>query len=96
MDPNRFNDLCEQAYMNGDFGYVQTALLANHFGFATFINERVTQDRREVSNAESFQMLQSAHKTNSMLLAIAKRNAALERDVRRLVERVTELETNSE
>eukprot|EP00959_Pyramimonas_sp_CCMP1952_P135766 2840326-Pyramimonas_sp.AAC.1 len=31
-----------------------------------------------------------------MLLAITKRNAALERDARRLVERVTELETNGE
>eukprot|EP00959_Pyramimonas_sp_CCMP1952_P124791 2608950-Pyramimonas_sp.AAC.1 len=82
MDPNRFNDLCEQAYLNGDFSNVQTALLANHYGLATFINERVTQGRREVSNAEAFQMLQSAQKTNGMLLAITKRSAALERDAR--------------
>eukprot|EP00959_Pyramimonas_sp_CCMP1952_P367118 7689282-Pyramimonas_sp.AAC.1 len=65
LDPNRFNDLCEQACLNGDFSYVQTALLANRYGLATFINERATQGRREVSNAEAFQMLQSARKTNS-------------------------------
>ena len=41
-------------------------------------------------------MLKMAQKTNSVILALTMRNAALERDARRLVERVTGLETNSE
>ena len=96
MDPNRYMELCEQAYLNGDFSYVQVALKANQLGLASFINERVTSGDRQVTNEQAFQMLQSAQKTNSMVLALTLRNAALERDARRLVERVNELETNSE
>ena len=37
-----------------------------------------------------------AQKTNSVMLALTMRNAALERDARRSVGRATRLETNSE
>ena len=96
MDPFRYMDLCERAFQDGDFSYVQIALRANHLGLSNFINNRVTAGQTEVSNAEAFQMLRMAQKSNSMILARTMRNAALERDARRLVEIGTGLETNSE
>ena len=96
QDPFRYMDLCERAFQYGDFSYVQVALRANHLGLSKVINNRVTAGQTEVSNAEAFQMLRMAQKSNSMILARTMRNAALERDARRLVERVTGLETNSE
>ena len=60
MDPSRYMDMCEQAYLNGDFSYVQVALRANQLGLASFINERVTSGDRQVTNEQAFQMLQSA------------------------------------
>ena len=60
MDPNRYMDLCEQAYMNGDFSYVQVALRANQHGLSEFINDRVTRGTTEVTNTEAFKMSQSA------------------------------------
>ena len=75
---------------------VQVALRANHLGLSNFINNRVTAGQPEVTNAKASQMLRMAQKSNSMIPALTMRNAAFERDARRLVEIVTGLETNSE
>ena len=96
MDPFRYMDLCERAFQDGDFSYVQIALRANHLGLSNFISNRVTAGQSKVTNIEALQMLRMAQKSNSMILALTMRNAALERGARRLVERVTGLETNSE
>ena len=70
MDPFRYMDLCERAYQDGDFSYVQVALRANHLGLSNFINNRLGTGPQEVSNAEAFQMLRMAQKTNSVILAL--------------------------
>ena len=51
MDPFRYMDLCERAYQDGDFSYVQVALRANHLGLSNYISNRTSTGPQEVTNA---------------------------------------------
>ena len=50
MDPFRYMDLCERAFQDGDFSYVQIALRANHLGLF-----ELHQQSRDCWSAGSYQ-----------------------------------------
>ena len=49
LSPARFPELCDVAYLNGDYTYVSTAFRANHEGMTTFIERQSAAGVREVS-----------------------------------------------
>ena len=44
LDPARFTELCQNAYLDGDYGYVSVALRANHEGMKAFIDRSTKND----------------------------------------------------
>ena len=56
---DRFMELCNTAYQDGDFSYVKTLLLANHEGMGEFLNNRTNAGNRTVTGEESFHIIKS-------------------------------------
>ena len=57
LSPARFSELCEVAYLDGDYSYVSSALRANHEGMKAFIERQSTAGVREVATQEAYGLL---------------------------------------
>ena len=44
LDPARFTELCQNAYLDGDYSYVSVALRANHEGMKVFYHHTYRRD----------------------------------------------------
>ena len=93
LGSDRMVQLCDAAYSTGDFGYLSTALKANHEEMKkimTDIGQRALMNREQPSAnaAESFKMMQMMFKSNAMLLTSINRNAHVEKQMAEVDKRV--------
>ena len=87
LSPARFSELCEVAYLNGDFSYVSSALRANHEGMMEFIETQSAATVREVTSQESHGILLMTRKMNSLLLSKVSRNMYIETEPKKSKEK---------
>ena len=96
LNMERFAQLCNDAYQDGDFTHVKTLLQANHEGMGAFLNDRTNQNNRVVTNEESFHLLKAVQKMNMLMMAMINRNAYMEGGAHRIFTRVESFEDDDD
>ena len=66
LEPERFTELCGKAYLDGDYSYVNIALMANHEAMKEFIEKNTASGTRAVTSEESYDLILMTQKMNSL------------------------------
>ena len=64
LSTERYRQLCETAYHDGDFSYAKVMMQANVADMGAFMNDRTTQGNQIVTAQETFRMMAQVQKTN--------------------------------
>ena len=94
LEPARFTELCSKAYENGDYSYVNIALMANHEAMKEFIEKSTATATRAVTSEESYDLILMTQKMNSLLISVINRNMHSEGEASKVRERLQRLEYN--
>ena len=94
LEPEKFTELCEKAYVNGDYSYVNIALMANHGAMKEFISKSAVTGTRAVTPEESYDLILMTQKMNSLLISVINRNMHNESESNKVRERMSRLEYN--
>ena len=66
LEPEKFTELCSNAYVDGDYGYVSAALMANHEAMKEFIEKTTASGTRAVTSEESYDLILMTQNMNSV------------------------------
>ena len=90
----RLVELCETSYNSGDFGYVSTALKANHESMRQIMGTVAERADRHMNDREAFDMMRISFKTNALLLTLVNRHAHVEAEMAEVQKQVKNNEEN--
>ena len=94
LEPERFTELCSKAYVDGDYSYVNIALMANHEAMKEFIEKSTASATRAVTTEESYDLILMTQNMNSLLISVINRNMHNEGEASKVRERLRALEYN--
>ena len=94
MESERFTELCGKAYLDGDYSYVNIALMANHEATKDFIEKNIASGTRAVTSEESYDLILMTQNMNSLLISVINRNMHSEGEAIKVRERLARLEYN--
>ena len=94
LDPERFTEMCGKAYDNGDYSYVNVALMANHDAMKEFIARSNAASTRSVNAEEGYGLILMTQKMNSLLISIINRSMRNETESAKVRDRLQSLEYN--
>ena len=94
LEPERFTELCSKAYGDGDYSYVNIALMANHEAMKEFIEKSTASATRAVTTEESYDLILMTQNMNSLLISVINRNMHSEGEASKVRERLQRLEYN--
>ena len=94
LEPEIFIELCGKAYADGDYSYVNIALMANHEAMKEFIAKSTAAGTRSVKAEESYGLMLMTEEMNSLLISVINRSMHNEGEAAKVRERMARLEYN--